>query len=117
MSNLGVNPNFIEPGHLHECVRFSSDPAQRNRFQAIWIESVEILAGQVFLGIRLVLNWKDENDYELGEVVHYENLLAFNIIQKIGTAKRREDELKVRNDKLLKEQQELQEQEQGKENE
>jgi len=98
-----VNDNFIKDGSLHECTRFNS-----KQVQAIWIESVEIIGGQVFLGLRVVHNWIDENNYEIGEVVHYENILAFSRIQKIGTAQRLEKEIKEHNDRLLKEEQELQ---------
>ena len=110
---MQISPDFIKPGALHECTRFSTTPQQGGiPWQAIYIESIEVIGGQVFLGLRTVYNWKDENDYEIGNTVYYESLLMFNRIQKIGTGNKVVEENKIRNDRNLAIQKALQEQEQ-----
>jgi len=104
-ARLNPNEDFLKPKHLHECTRYSSKAVN-----VIWIESVEIIGGQVFLGLKQVYNWIDENNYEIGEVVWYENLLVFSRIQKIGVTQKLEEEIRARNEQNAAIMQELKEQ-------
>jgi hypothetical protein len=105
---VNVNPDFLEVGKLHEATKFGQDERQGTRWQAMYIESVELIGGQVFLGLKTVLNWTSETEYVLADTVTYENIFMFSRIQKIGTARKLEEELRINNDRLIKEQIEAQ---------
>lgn len=110
-----MDTGFIEVGQLHEYTRMGMDESRGTRWQVVFIESIQEIGGQVFLGLRDVFNVTlDDNHipthWELGNVTYYENLLLFSRIQKVGTAKRRDDDLRKRNDQLLREQEAAKEQ-------
>jgi len=104
---LDVSESFIKIGEIHECILFGMDEKNPLNWRAIVVESVEVVGGQVFLGYRDVPNWLDSKDYVVMNTVHYRNLLAFSIIQRVGTLQRMNQEYKEYNKMMVREEQEL----------
>ena len=101
-----VNEQFISPGHIHEVTRFGSDlvrdahgqPTGQLNWRAVYIDSVQIIAGQAFLGIK-DCNFIPTDDKTgikeilyIAETAQYENLFVFNRIQRYGTNTKANDE-------------------------
>jgi len=103
MSIIQVNENFIKPGHVHETTRFGANEQQTTVWRPIYIESIEVIGGQVFLGLRDVFTEKqgsvDEKDYTVLDIVYYENMFMFSRIQRLGIAVQRDQKLKLHSDK------------------
>jgi len=102
-----VDERFIKPGELHEYSRFGASEAEGVSWRPIYIDSVQIVGGQVFLGIRDVLNWNTESDYILCDTVYFVSLFMFSRLQRIGTASRNNEEHKAYNEMMIRQEQEL----------
>lgn len=111
---LNVDPDFIQPGKMHE---YGEPHYERNpqtgvqvfaglRWMPIWIESVEFIGTQTYLGVRDVWNYDETGATpdEIGDTVRYESLTLYPRLQVAGAAKKREIEIKTRNDKRIADQ-------------
>jgi len=114
-----VNENFIKPGSMHEygVPRYERDPLTGDQvcvdiqWGPIWIESVEIIGSQVYLGVKDVVvkdirNYDPANpaSYDVGGVVFYESLSMYPRLQIAGTVQKRKAEIKALNDKNIADQ-------------
>ena len=117
LDGFNVNENFLKAGEVIEVGMLTTDPQtgrQATNRQTIYLESVEVIGGSVFLGLRhfknLYLN-EDETeivDMELYDTVQYHNINLYVFVQRFGQRKKIDIEIKKRNDELLKEEQALQ---------
>jgi len=103
-----ISPDFIKEGGLVEVAMFEGQAG--TRYIAMYVDNIQILGGSVFLGMRRVHNWKSETEFEITDTVVYYNINCFKHIQRIGTIQKLDAEVKARNDLLLAQQQELEEQ-------
>jgi len=109
------NEGFIQPGHVHEIGQLITNQQghQQIRYRQIYVESIEIIGGSVFLGLRDLKNMKlneantEVIEYELYDTIQYHNINLYVSVQKFGTRMKFNEEVKQHNDKLLAEQEEL----------
>ena len=111
LNTLNVCPRFIQPGKMHEYgepyyEKHPQSGAQMFagiRWKPIWVESIETIGSQVYLGIKDVWNYDETgaSPDEIGDTVLYESLALYPRLQVVGAAKKRETEVKVRNDKRI----------------
>jgi len=90
-----VNENFLKEKQLHEFPIIRRNTANNQEvmeWMPIWVESIEVIGGVVYLGLRDVFNFNSDQvtgevkGFDLGQAVRYENLMLYPRIQKIGTA-------------------------------
>ena len=98
----GISTNFIDPGHFHEYVPFGGD-----KYELVYIEGIEIIGGQVFLGVRYIHQFTSETDFVLSKEVLYDSIFRYSRLQKYGTAAKIDAEAKVYKDALQQAHQEL----------
>ena len=109
LNSFEVNENFISPGHLHVGLCYGPDGKPKEK--CIYVESIEVIGGAVFLGTRHVFNYKsDESDYTITDSVLYENLNVFISLQRVKAAKQRDNEIQEWYKKIAKEQEDLKKQ-------
>jgi hypothetical protein len=105
--------DFVHPGNMHE---YGEHHYEKNpqtgaqifvgiRWKPIFIESVEIIGSQVYLGVRDVFNYDETGATpdEIGDVAYYENLILYPRLQIVGTARKREMDIKTKGDKKIAE--------------
>ena len=112
---LNVNKNFIECGRVHEVGQLVSHPQTGQQMihnSRIYIESVEVVGGNTFLGIRAIKNLHMNEDntevvsYDLFDTVQYHNINLYIMVQKCGTNNKFEKELKEYRDLKQRKQEE-----------
>ena len=118
MKPFDVNPNFINPGNFHEVGMLSTNPQTGQQGilkRIVYIESVEIVGGTAWLGLREYGEFKLSEDKtkvesaDLYDTVTYHNIGMFCEIQTYENKVRFLQEDKRRKDTIAAIKKELQE--------